>query len=428
MQFYKVASLIFLIFHSSIAVSKAEPTEVKKKQKVNIQRKLSDADNEFLRGMVENSKTLIDSELSSGTYQTLTDNAVELAEKYKEKAVSIQKNSRDSIQEAPNTYEEELTKKVRGEPEFGEGRDMDRIIFVSFSMKRGEIRQALREASRVKARVVINGFLKGTNHITDTVKRLRALSGDKFPVIQINPTEFKKWAVTKTPVIAFWDGHRRVRATGVLSFDWLESKAKELNPEEKLWAFGVQGKTTKVEEIDLVEMMKAKLSEYDFEKRKEETIKTFWSRSFNKDLVLPSAQEDSAHFINPAGMVTKDIVNNEGMTLAKKGKVINPLASEYQPFRLYIFNPDEENQVDWVKKHIEQEDYNGRNQVVATHIDPEGGWEAYQELKTKLQSHVFALQPIIVNRFQITALPAVVSTEGKLIKVQQFNLENVTGE
>lgn len=384
------------------------------------QEKQSAEERNFLRNVNKSSVELIKQAKENGLLDDITGpDAVELAKKYQKEAKEI---AGKTIEIAELALEQKLTREVEGKPFFGEGREKDRIMFVSFSMSRGEMRQALKEAARVDARVVINGLLKGSTHIVDTMKKLRGLSADEFPVIQINPKEFEQWAVVKVPVIAVYDGEKRYRATGTLSFDWLEREAGFLEESVKLMAFGNQGKTYPIVEEDLITTMQNKLAEYDWEGQKKKTWDEYWERSYNADLDLPSAEKNEVWYIDPTIRIKEDITNIQGKTLAKGGQVMNPLAKMGVPFKLYIFNPDDKYQVVWIKEQMNNTDIRGDVMVVATHIDQEGGWDAYTELKKDLNWHVYTLQKEMVEKFLLSGVPAIVEPFNGLVKVEQFNV------
>lgn len=360
-------------------------------------------------------------DVQNGKYKHIDgDAAIKLAKKYEAQAKEIGAISTDIAMEAiESELQEEIT---QVDNPFGEGRDKDRIIFISFSMSRGEIKQALQTASTVKARVILNGLMKDTNHIKETLVKLNALSGNKYPLIQLNPNEFDKWNIKKVPVIAIDNGKQVFRATGTLDFDWMEREIMHVPDDVKRKAFGNRGRTYPVEEENLILAMQRKMMDIDWESKKKKTWDTYWSRTYNSMLDLPSATKTEAWYIDPTVEITKDITNDQGKRLAKGGQVMNPLSKFGVPFKLFIFNPDKKEEIEWVKEQHAKTDMKGDVMYLATHIDQERGWEAYQSLKAELGVHIYVLQPQIVERFLVSHTPSIVEPYNGLVKVQQFDL------
>ena len=408
MQFYKwLASGLILVSAATLANDETD--------------KSKNSQFEFLQNLNGKSKEFIEEAKKRGWLDNYQPEDVKaLVKQYEKEAKQI---AGDSVTFVERELEQKLTSQVEGKPYFGLDRDADRIIFISFSMSRGQIRAAMREAARVKARVVIKGFLKGTSNITETAQRLMALTDEQQTPIQIDPSEFKKWAVTKVPVIAYYDGERSVRAAGVLNFDWLEREIKGLPEETKLYAFGEQGPVKKVEEIDLVAMMKQKLSEYDFETRRKETWNNFWARTYNNKADLPRAEKTETWYIDPTVKVIEDVTNHEGDVLAHKGQVMNPLLEVHSPFRYLVINPQDKEQIAWAKKKLKEHGSIGNVKIMATFIDQDKGWEAYQAIKKDLRWHVFQLPEMMVDRFILSGVPAEIGEHNGLFEVTQYSLK-----
>lgn len=379
--------------------------------------KTKESEQDFLMQLNGKSKDFIKHAREQGWLDNYKPEDVKkLVKQYEEEAKNI---ASDAIPIVEKELKQKLVSAVKGLPFFGVDREADRIIFISFSMSRGQIRSALKEAKRVNARVLIKGFIKGTTHITETTNRLMALVEGEQPAIQIDPTEFKKWAVTKVPVIAYYDGERSIRAAGVINFDWLDREINGLPESTKLYAFGEQGEVRPVVEIDLIEMMKDKLSEYDFEKRRKETWDNYWARSYNAKLDLPKAEKTETWYIDPTVKVLEDITTPEGTVLAQKGQVMNPLTDIHAPFKYLVFNPNDKEQVAWAKQKLKDNITIGNVKLMVTHIDAAGGWKAYQDLKKEMNWHIFQVPEVLVERFMLSGVPVEIGEHNGLFKITQ---------
>lgn len=77
------------------------------------------------------------------------------------------------------------------------------LWFVSFSMPEASLRQAVDQAEKAGAVLVLRG-LKG-NSFKDTVKAISSLIREKNVQVQIDPTLFKKYDITAVPCVCYRD-------------------------------------------------------------------------------------------------------------------------------------------------------------------------------------------------------------------------------
>lgn len=296
-----------------------------------------------------------------------------------------------------------------------------KAIFASFSMNDTELKSVLEQASKEDAQVFFKGLKRGHKDIMQTMNEMRRIGSDleKPPYTRFHPEAFEVYGVTQVPTVIYFSDKKVVLASGTTSFDWLEERAEEL--EDGLTNLGVQGPVRHVEEKSLLLEIQERLSNIDWEAKKKAAIDNFWrKKEFHH---LPKAQEDDEWFIDPTIKVTKDIVNPRGDQLAYEGQVLNPLNHATTNLVIYAFDAKDMDQLNWVLKKL-KEPQPGQVMLMTSRLDKERGWEHLDAIRGTFKQDVYLLPEEIVSKFQLSALPARISTdlEKGLLQVKQFKL------
>jgi len=102
------------------------------------------------------------------------------------------------------------------------------LWFVSFSMPEASLRQAVAQAEKTGAVLLIRG-LKGDSFL-DTAKAIAVLVGEKEVQFQIDPPLFREYGITSVPCVCY----KGVKVCGDVSLDYAlefigakEASAKE---------------------------------------------------------------------------------------------------------------------------------------------------------------------------------------------------------
>jgi len=300
--------------------------------------------------------------------------------------------------------------------------DRNRQLYVSFSIPDNRLKELFKSAARQDAVVFFNGLEPGMTSIDDMMKRVAPLLNgqENPPQVRFNPYKFHEYEVTSVPTIVYQKEGVSAIASGITDFDWLIGQHERL---DKTKNFGKYGPVTAVIEKNLIEEIEERYNALNMEERKREAVANFWKNQ--EYTVLPTATEDSTHYINPTVKVTKDIKNARGDVLAMAGEVINPLKNQSFGSTYIIFNPLVPEQLHWLKDYLKDTNQKGRKMLIATEIKQEGGWEFRRNLVREFDQEIFMMQEEMVNRFKVTAVPAVVTTDLKrlVLKVQQFGVE-----
>lgn len=297
-----------------------------------------------------------------------------------------------------------------------------KAIFVSFSMTNKELYDAFSEAGQTGAEIYFNGMHPDDENIGQTMRRLQKMAGDLEvrPSARFHPKAFEEFQVQSVPYIISVSKGRSLSVAGVLNFAWLEEKGNEKQGRHH---FGTQGAVRPVIERNLLEEIELRLSRIDFEEKKKQAVAKFWSKQ--KFITLPRAQKNDAWMIDPTVKVTKDIVNPKGEVLARKGDIVNPLDAVPALNTYVLFNARDVKQLEWAYEQKTSGKLVGTVMFLSSELDSEKGWDHLTALRDQFKQEIYMVPKEMVERFNITGLPAIVSTdlERKMLKVQQFSLE-----
>lgn len=300
--------------------------------------------------------------------------------------------------------------------------DRKRQLYVSFSIPDKTLRNLFKSASKQNAVVFFNGLEPGMKSIDDMMRRVAPLLKgiDNPPQVRFNPYKFHEYEVTTAPTIVYQKDDISAIASGITDFDWLIGQHERLDETKN---FGKYGPVSPVIEKNLIEEIEERYNALDMGKRKREAVANFWKNQ--KYTVLPTATEDSTHFINPTARITKDIKNARGDVLAMAGEVINPLKNRSVGSTYIIFNPLVPEQLQWLRTYLMKNKTQGRTMLITSEMKHKGGWSFRRKLVSEFEQEIFVMQEEMVNRFKVTAVPAVVTTdlERLVLKVQQFGIE-----
>lgn len=297
-----------------------------------------------------------------------------------------------------------------------------KAIFISFAMSNKELKEALISASDAGAEVYVNGLHPDDESIGHTMQRMRdiAVDIDNRPITRFNPKAFQEFNVDSVPYVISLSAGKVLSVSGLLNFDWLDKQGENILGRHH---FGVQGPQKPVIEKNLLEEIQLRLSRVNFEDKKKAAFENFWvKREFVK---LPSAKKDELWYIDPTVKVTNDIVNSQGQILARKGDIINPLASVPALNTYVVFNATDSKQLAWADTRIKSGKLAGTVMLLSSELNREKGWDHLSALRKNFQQEIYLLPKEMIERFNLTSLPVVISTDlsKKMLKVEQFKVD-----
>lgn len=295
-------------------------------------------------------------------------------------------------------------------------------IFVSFSMSDYELQEAFKAAEEHGAELYFNGMHPEDDSIGKTMVRLRKLMADHetTATARFHPKAFEEFEITAVPAIIHAQKGSVGIMHGTMNFDYLKKMMSETNG---LNDFGVIGSTRKIMERNLLEEIQERLTKIDGEKLKQRAVDNFWKKK--EFVVIPPAEKTETFYINPTVKVTADIVNPQGEVLAKKGQTVNPLQTMSMHNAYILFDATDKEQLVWAQNHISSHQYQGIVMLMTSQLHKDSGWDHLSSLRQNFQREIYLIPKEMVERFSISGLPAIVTTDNqkKLVKVEQINIK-----
>jgi conjugal transfer pilus assembly protein TraW len=292
-----------------------------------------------------------------------------------------------------------------------------KAVFISFNMPSSDIKEMLGIAVRQGAQVFLKGMHPDDSGIHDTIRRLRFIGRDLDinPDVRFKPRYFQEFNINTAPTILIRNENGPIYASGITNLDWLESKAEKGKDSGYL---GKYGDTVTVTEKDIRQEFKDRMAGMNFEGKAKKVVDNFWNKK--KFQTLPAALKDDEWFIDPTVKAKSDIINPRGDQLATKGQVINPIDQMPIPLTLYVFDPTDTSQLEWVANNHRVGA--GQKMLIFSQLDIAKGWKHLEALRTYFGTELYELPKEIVGRFNITHLPVRITTDmqRKLMRVEQF--------
>ncbi len=135
-----------------------------------------------------------------------------------------------------------------------------------------------------------------------------------------------------------------------------------------------------------------------------------------KGVHLPRAKKDRTYYVDPSLTVPYDIRDHEGRIIHPAGTTVNPLDYITLSKRLLFFDGDDPIQAEWARSVIDSDPL--RVKPILTNGPIMGLMK-----KWKLRLY-FDQRGKLAERFRIQRVPAIVSQDGKRLRVVEHNLDN----
>ena len=281
-------------------------------------------------------------------------------------------------------------------------------VFISLSLPEDYLRGLLEMgAGRSDIRFIVQGWVPPK--IGDLQYGLgRLISDPKHPPnIQIDPSIFKRHAIEYVPVFLQEnkDGKFR-RLDGEISLDgavaWL--RGQRPMPEDPI------GPVHEIEEPNILDELQKRLAKFDW--RSEIAKARERAQQKVQGHPLPRATRDAVYWVDISTTITQDIKLPDGRIVAKAGSRINPLDVVALRQRYVFFDPTDPSQIAVVKRW--QKAHNNLK-LIASELAPLS--KETDELIQNLGQMVFPSNRLLVERFQIQSVPALVEQDQGLLKI-----------
>lgn len=297
-----------------------------------------------------------------------------------------------------------------------------KAIFVSFEMQEAILLNIFREAARQGATVLFKGLGPSHENIMDALNQMRKYRSkiDTPPEAKFNVNLFEQYNIEQVPALIIKEGSKVSMVSGLSNMGYLQSEHNS-REDDGFKDFGKKGPTMVVKERSILEEIKSRLDGLDMEKAKEQAVKNFWKKKGFSS--LPRAKENSRHYIDPTVKTTSDITSPRGHKIAVAGQMTNPLDAGGAGLTIYIINPLDVAQVEWLSTQP-MENHQGRVMLFFSELSQEKGWEHLNALRKQFNREFYQLPKLMIERFHIDGLPAKVETlmDKRVLEVKQFNI------
>lgn len=176
-------------------------------------------------------------------------------------------------------------------------------------------------------------------------------------------------------------------------------------------SIGDLGKTYPIKEKDMIKEMKERYSmKKDILKR---DVRNSYVKYLNnpKGVKLPNAVKDSNHMVDLAYTLDRDIKDAHGKVIHKKGKKVNPFDHYSLNKKLCFINGKYRKHVKWAISKCSITD-----KIVLIQ------GKALDLMKSHKRRFYFDQRGVLVNKFKITALPALIAQKGRRLNVKEIYL------
>jgi len=292
-------------------------------------------------------------------------------------------------------------------------------IFVSQAMPREELRQLVELARDRQDLVLVFRGMNRDQKISDVFGFIVSLmggikEGEIVPNVAIDPEPFREIGTTLVPTLARYGDDEKLIAhvSGVTSLPWID---EEVSRGQK-GNLGQRGSVVEASEEDMIEAMKAVASQLNTDGAGERAVNNYFKKLHQEIATVAFAR---VRELDPSFVVEETIELPDGKILVEAGTVINPLAEIPFTSILVAFSPTDPRQVEIARAQIAK--YEGKNvMLLATSLSHTGGLEGYGALVESLGRHVYYLTQEVRDRFDIQAVPAVVTANGLKFRIEEI--------
>lgn len=274
--------------------------------------------------------------------------------------------------------------------------------------------------------VVFRGVLPGQK-VMDLIRYLSPMlavkEGEPQPNIVVDPTQYRNHGVTRVPRLERLNAQGEVVAAvhGVINPRYLNDRVA--NGEKGVLADA--GPVSDIAEEDLIEVIRRRLEAVDWAGAGKRGVKGLW-RQYPM-VELPHATQDRRREHDPSVVVPETITAPDGAVLAIAGQRINPFDAMPFDLTLVVIDGTVREQLVFARELVRTRPV-GKVMVVTTRVDRENGWTSYGEMMQVIQQPVYLLQEIMIERFGLQKVPAVIEGGNRVLVVNEYALSGKKGE
>lgn len=360
----------------------------------------------------------------------------------------------------------------------GEGKDFktdqiyQNLLFISYSLGDEGLNDVLEVASYDQSiALVMRGIPEGMD-VWEGMAQIQQMAAEfePMPNIVLDPTLFDKYKVEVVPTLVLIDQEEPEPEDKPTSLEEMEKKYNPLHPDYELntlptedgdetalepstkskeiarvsglsdptWLkrkvdheetgdFGIKGPVLEIAERDLVEVMKERVLQIDWEEKKRLAKERYWSNQ--TFIYLPTNTKEQIRHVDASVTATRDIMTSDGQFIAHAGDTVNPLDTRPFTQAIIVFDPTEKRQMHWIRDAlpaIEQSEGVKSVMYIATQFETDDGWDNYEALTDEVDAHVYLLTSDVKDRFELRSTPSVITANSTHFVIHElFKPENV---
>lgn len=293
-----------------------------------------------------------------------------------------------------------------------------KFIFISESISVETLKNILSSsAGKKEITLVTRGLAKGESFTTNTKYWANYIVTNKSPPnIIMDPALFKKYSISRVPHMIIRSGDKLAQVAGRSNVEWFERYVSDNGFKD----YGLLGTTYDISEKDLIEEFKERLSKIDFVSEKEKIKSRMWDTMEYKH--LPQAIKKEIFYIDPSMHALKDITDQKGNILVKKGTIKNPLDMITLSKRYLVIDAQREDNIEFALDLLDME-HDGAKPVLimVTRFGNTKTKHSYAKLVRKFNRPIYLLNQPVINRFDLTGIPALITQKNHLLEVTQFS-------
>jgi conjugal transfer pilus assembly protein TraW len=273
--------------------------------------------------------------------------------------------------------------------------------FFSFSMPEERIKEMMIESAKDGAVMVLTGLYHDT--IEATAAKLRQIAGNRSFPVDIDPTLFEDYDIRVVPTVLRTqrEGKEGIwRMEGDVSLQYAVKKFSQSPPGD----IGLVGPTWPIAETDMLTLIKRKLRTMNWHDLGRRIFKHAFV--YKGEAGISTATAARTYYMDPSGTLSQDIKDGEGRVVFPAGTTFNPL--DYVPLdgKFIVIDGNDPAQVKLALK--------GRyREIILTQGD-------LRRLIARYEKPFYVADAAFIGRFGISAVPAVISEEGRLIKIEEI--------
>lgn len=175
---------------------------------------------------------------------------------------------------------------------------------------------------------------------------------------------------------------------------------------------GTNGATYPIAEPDAYEELMSKVKRTDWQavmKKYRQSLSKATKVSFN----LGKAKQDRVFYVDPTYTLPYDITDENGKIIYPRGFSFNPLDYMSFPYTIVFFNANSITEITWLKKQPWFKD--SSTMLFVTHGD-------VIKAEKILGRAVFAAPPQMIERFNISSTPSVMTAQGRMIVISEIGV------